>query len=320
MSEDLPVVPTRQKLAIEGRSRKGAVTGKLKHALELMVWEGTKRDAAATAAGFASSSLRFALRKPHVLAFYRAECDALRNSLKARNLHRLDTIADDSKNDMARVASIKALEQISDIADERRGKSGAGQLWFVQRRLFLRPDIAAVDRQRAFGIDADEDAGAGDVGGIIADGPMVEGGERLDFAEPFVHLIGQLVGAVTDEERRGDVLLATPLLAQGLEGAELVERMQRRTLDVLGQRVVLTENVGRGIADHAWNRRGLGQALLLHRQLERTVTPAASRDLEHAGLGALGVEDRPDVQALEQRASGDVLGQLLDRDAGLQPW
>ena len=72
-----------------------------------------------------------------------------------------------------------------------------------------------------------------------------------------------------------------------------------------------------GIADHARNRRGLGQALLLHQQLERPVAPAAGRDLEHAGLGALGVEDRPDVQALEQRAPGDVLGQLLDRDAGL---
>ena len=121
----------------------------------------------------------------------------------------------------------------------------------------------------------------------------------------------------TDEERRGDVLLGAPLLAQGLEGAELVERMQRRTLDVLGQRVVLAENVGRGIADHARNRRGLRQALLLHQQFERPVAPAAGRDLEHAGLGALGVEDRPDVQALEQRAPGDVLGQLLDRDAGL---
>jgi hypothetical protein len=70
-----------------------------------MVWEGLKRDDAAKAADLASSSLRFALHKPHVLAFYRAECDALRNSLKARNLHRLDT-----------------------IADERQGKPGAGQL------------------------------------------------------------------------------------------------------------------------------------------------------------------------------------------------
>jgi hypothetical protein len=132
MSDNLPAMPTRQKLAIEGRSRRGAVTGKLRRALELTVWEGSKRDDAAEKAGLASSSLRFALRKPHVLAFYRAECDALRNSLRARNLHRLDTIADDSKNDMARVASIKALEQISDVADEKQGKPGAGQLPSLQ--------------------------------------------------------------------------------------------------------------------------------------------------------------------------------------------
>jgi hypothetical protein len=35
------------------------------------------------------------------------------------NVHRLDTIADASKNDMARVGAIKALEQISDQADEK---------------------------------------------------------------------------------------------------------------------------------------------------------------------------------------------------------
>jgi hypothetical protein len=36
----------------------------------------------------------------------------------ADRLHRLDQIADDSKNDMAKVASIKVLEQISDVADQ----------------------------------------------------------------------------------------------------------------------------------------------------------------------------------------------------------
>ena len=40
-----------------------------------------------------------------------------------------------------------------------------------------------------------------------------------------------------DEERRGDVLFGPALIAQGQEGAELIERMQRRALDVLGQRV-----------------------------------------------------------------------------------
>jgi hypothetical protein len=100
---DVPA--TRQAAAIPGRSRRGTVTGKLKAALDAMVWDGLKRNDAAKAAGLAESSLRFALRKPHVVAYYRAECDALRNSIRARNLHRLDAIADDSKNDMAKVAS-----------------------------------------------------------------------------------------------------------------------------------------------------------------------------------------------------------------------
>jgi hypothetical protein len=64
-------------------------------------------------------------------------------------------------------------------------------------RLVLRTDVAAADRQGAFGVDADEHAGAGDVGRIIGDGPIVEDGERrLDLSEPFVHLVRQLVGAV----------------------------------------------------------------------------------------------------------------------------
>ena len=71
------------------------------------------------------------------------------------------------------------------------------------------------------------------------------------------------------------------------------------------------------IAHHAGHRRGLRQALLLHQQFERPIAAAAGRDLEHAGLGALGVEHRPDAEALQEPAPGDVLGQLLDRDAGL---
>lgn len=117
-------IPTRQATAIEGRSRRGTVTGKLRTALDLMVWEGLKRVDAAAKAGLADSSLRFALRKPHVLQYYRAECTALRESLRPRNVHRLDTIADDSKNDMARVAAVKALEVIADQAAERTPPGG----------------------------------------------------------------------------------------------------------------------------------------------------------------------------------------------------
>ena len=44
-------------------------------------------------------------------------------------------------------------------------------------------------------VDADEDAGAGDLGGIVADRPILEGSKgRLDFAETLVDLVGQFVG------------------------------------------------------------------------------------------------------------------------------
>ena len=117
-----------------------------------------------------------------------------------------------------------------------------------------------------------------------------------------------------DEEGGGDLLLALALLAHRLEGAELVERVQRRALDVLGEAVLLGEPVGAHDAGHG---RGPRQPLLLDQQLERPEAAPAGRDLEHAGLGAALVEHGPHGEAGEQRAPGDVLGQLLDRDARL---
>ena len=73
------------------------------------------------------------------------------------------------------------------------------------------------------------------------------------------------------------------------------------------------------LADDARHRRGLGEALLLYQQLQRPEAPATGRDLEHAGLDASLIDDRAHTQALQQAAAGDVVGQLLDRDAGLHP-
>ena len=72
-------------------------------------------------------------------------------------------------------------------------------------------------------------------------------------------------------------------------------------------------------AHDAGDRRGPRKALLLHQELERAIAAAAGRDLEHAGLGAVVVENRPDGEALQERAPGDVLRELLDRDARLDP-
>ena len=100
-----------------------------------------------------------------------------------------------------------------------------------------------VERHAVFGIDVEQ---------LLRDG-----GE----AQPLLHDVH------ADEEGGGDVLLGLALLAQGLEGAELIERMERRALDILGQRVFLGENVDAGIAHDAGDRRGLGETLLLDEKL-----------------------------------------------------
>jgi len=53
--------PTRQQLAAQGRSAPGKVTGRLKIALDAMVWRGMKRAEAAALAGLKEQSLYVAL-------------------------------------------------------------------------------------------------------------------------------------------------------------------------------------------------------------------------------------------------------------------
>ena len=117
-----------------------------------------------------------------------------------------------------------------------------------------------------------------------------------------------------DEERCRDLLLGLALLTKREERAELVEWMEWGALDVLGEAVFLGEPIG---AHHARDRGVAGEPLLLDQQFERPEAAAAGGNLEHPGLGALVVEDRPNGQALQQRAAGDVLGKLFDRDARL---
>ncbi len=118
------------------------------------------------------------------------------------------------------------------------------------------------------------------------------------------------------EEIRRDLLLGLPLLAQGQEGAELVERVQRRALDVLGQGVLLGDAFG---ADDAGDRRGLRQALLPDQQLQRPEAPAAGGHLEHPSLDTLRVHHRSHGEGLQQSAAADVGREFLDGDPRLDP-
>jgi len=110
----LTTAPTRQAEAIDGRSLPLKVTGRLAKAIEQMVWHGARRAEAAERAGLKDHSLRAALRKGHVMAHYHDELRILRESTRAKNFHRLDGIAEDSPNTMARVAAIKTMEAVSE--------------------------------------------------------------------------------------------------------------------------------------------------------------------------------------------------------------
>ena len=65
-----------------------------------------------------------------------------------------------------------------------------------------------------------------------------------------------------DEKGGSDLLFGLALLAQGHERAELIERMERRALDVLGERIFLGGDNCIGRADNAGNGCRLSQALL----------------------------------------------------------
>jgi hypothetical protein len=113
---------TRQAIAAKDRSGKLTVSGKLKVALDEMLFKSSHRADAAIVAGMTDHGLREAFKKPHVKAYYNAGLEVLRTSERARNISSLAKVRDKSDNDMAVVSAAKALEQLA----EPNGPGGLG--------------------------------------------------------------------------------------------------------------------------------------------------------------------------------------------------
>jgi len=88
---------------------KHRVTTKVRTAIDAMVLEGLDRRHASEYAGMADHSLYCALRLPHVKAYYREQLDVLRESERAKNIHRAVQIRDAADN-MPAMQAIKWLE------------------------------------------------------------------------------------------------------------------------------------------------------------------------------------------------------------------
>jgi hypothetical protein len=116
---DKPDNLTRQQIAARDRSLPGKVTGRLRRAIQSMVWEAARRSDAALAAGMTDHSLRAALKKPHVMGALLHEMQVLRSSERPRNISALVQVRDNSENDMARVSAAKTLEALSEESTDR---------------------------------------------------------------------------------------------------------------------------------------------------------------------------------------------------------
>jgi len=121
--DDKPI--TRQAIAAQNRSGKLTVSGKLKGALDEMLYKGSRRADAAKVSGMTDHGLREALKKPHVKAYYNAGLEVLRTSETARNIFSLAQVRDTSDNGMAVVSAAKTLEQLAE--PNRPGGFGGGR-------------------------------------------------------------------------------------------------------------------------------------------------------------------------------------------------
>lgn len=86
----------------KGDAKPLKVTGRLREALEAMVFKGLKRADAAEAASMTDHGLRQALRRPHVLAFLNEQMEVLRTSARPRALGRITELVE--QKDSLRVA------------------------------------------------------------------------------------------------------------------------------------------------------------------------------------------------------------------------
>lgn len=110
-----PQTPSRKSALQREQQPTTKISGKVRAAIDAMVWQALPRKQAAEAAGISEHGLYKAFRKPPVRAAYLAELEVLRTSERSRNIHRLTEIRDAADN-MPAVNAIKLLEQIDSDA------------------------------------------------------------------------------------------------------------------------------------------------------------------------------------------------------------
>lgn len=105
------ITPPRKHLE---RSAPGRVTGRLKAALDAMLWENLTDNEAASKFKITVTAIRLALKRPHVARYLREQRQVLHARELGRNSQALIKIRDESANAMAQVAAVREIERIAD--------------------------------------------------------------------------------------------------------------------------------------------------------------------------------------------------------------
>jgi hypothetical protein len=101
------------------------ISRRLKQAIDAIVHDAKSWNEAAAETGLSMRTMRLAFERPHVMAYYKAQCQVLRVSHSARNIHRLAEIRD-ADNNMPAVNAIKALELIGDEQTNNKQTTSPG--------------------------------------------------------------------------------------------------------------------------------------------------------------------------------------------------
>jgi hypothetical protein len=166
MTDDIHDKPkqelTTQQRAAVGKTTPNGVSGRLKHALDLMTWQGLAWDEAALKANLTVRAMRLALKRPHVLKYLRVERGVLLASASGQNLHALARLRDQDEN---RAAAVQAARTLEGLATEEFGAAAPG----------LRRGARS-----GYVIDLSDDQSPGVVIHIVAPAPRVPGDDAID--------------------------------------------------------------------------------------------------------------------------------------------
>jgi hypothetical protein len=106
-------------MVTQRNSKPDKVMGRLKIALDLMIWRNLTDSEAAVETKMHVTSIRKALKLPHVLRYVREQRQVLLNRELGRNSHVLMQVRDNSPNGMARIAAVRELERVADDEQQR---------------------------------------------------------------------------------------------------------------------------------------------------------------------------------------------------------